>query len=230
MIRGTRSKLEEFFRANYASGGEGGQLHVVQMPRYGDISSGNMVGISDRGWRGFESASYSGRTLAHELVHAYVKIPLPRDSELYALVVEGFPSFFHLPAMAAIVGDEYCRQILTRTEDGYLERRRTGLDRRGRALPPEKPLLELTADEIGTYKDRFVLDDRARLFCNWLRSQMGEERFGEFTLELFSQKSLDADRLVEIVETYLPDSADDVNRWLRTEDFPEHFRLDRTVD
>ena len=25
-------------------------------------------------------------------------------------------------------------------------------------------------------------------------------------------------------------AADDVNRWLRTEDFPEHFRLDRTVD
>ncbi|MDH3813859.1 MAG: hypothetical protein OEV48_05205 [Acidobacteriota bacterium] len=224
------AKLEEFFRANYAGGGEGGQLHVVQMPRYGDISSGNMVGISDRGWRGFESASYPGRTLAHELVHAYVQIPLPRDNELYALVIEGFPSYFHLPAMAAIVGDEYYRQILTRTEDGYLERRRTGLDRRGRTLPPEKPLLDLTVDDISTYKDRFVLNDRARLFCNWLRSQMGVERFGDFTRKLFSQKSLDADHLVEIVETYLPDSADDVNRWLRTEDFPEHFRLDHTVD
>lgn len=25
-------------------------------------------------------------------------------------------------------------------------------------------------------------------------------------------------------------AADDVNRWLRTEDFPEHFRLERTGD
>jgi hypothetical protein len=221
------AKLEEFFRDNYADRGEGGQLHVVQMPRFGDISSGNMVGISDRVWRGFEPPSYSGRTLAHELVHPYVQIPLPSSSELYALVIEGFPSFFHLPAMAGIVGDDFYRQFMVSTEDGYLERRRTGLDRRGNPLPVEKTLLELTADDISEYKDRFVLNDRARLFCNWLRDRMGVEGFREFTRELFSSKSLDYDRLVAVIEAHLPDSVDDVNLWLRTTEFPEAFRLNR---
>jgi hypothetical protein len=221
------TRLEEFFRANYANRSEGAQLHVVQMPRYGDISSGNMVGISDRVWRDFEPSSYSGRTLAHELVHPFVQISLPRSSELYALVVEGFPSFFHLPAMEEIIGEDFYQQILTRTEDGYLERRRTGLDRRGRTLPVEKPLLALTAEDISTYKDRFVLNDRARLFCNWLRSTMGVKRFREFTRELFSSPSLDADGLVAMIESYLPGTADDVQRWLRTTDYPEHFRVAR---
>jgi hypothetical protein len=223
------TKLEEYFRANYADRSEGAQLHVVQMPRYGDISSGNMVGISDRVWRDFEPSSYSGRTLAHELVHPFVRISLPRSSELYALVVEGFPSFFHLPAMAEILGEDYYQQILTRTEDGYLERRRTGLDRRGRRLPVEKPLLALTAEDISTYKDRFVLNDRARLFFNWLRTTMDLEGYREFTRELFSSQSLDADGLVAMIEAYLPGTADDVHRWLRTTDYPEHFRVARDI-
>jgi hypothetical protein len=222
------SRLGEFFRSNYADRGEGGQLHVVQMPKYGDISSGNMVGISDDVWRGFDPASYSGRTLAHELVHAYVQIPVSRDSELYALIIEGFPSFFHLPAMAAIVGEDFYTEILARTENGYLERRQSGRDRRGRPLPIEKPLLALTADDIGTYKDRFVLNDRARLFCNWLRDRMGVDEFGKFTRELFSKESLDTEGLVATIEAYLADSGDDVSRWLGTTDFPEQFRLSRS--
>jgi hypothetical protein len=220
------ARLEKFYQANYRTRGEDAQLHVVEMPRFGDISSGNMVGISERIWRSFEPASYSGRTLAHELVHPYVQIPLPRDNELYALVVEGFPSFFHLPAMAEIVGSEFYLQILKRTEDGYLERRLTGLDRRNNPLPTEKPLLALTADDIGTYKDRFVLNDRARLFCNWLRTRMGVETFGEFTRALFARESMNTNQFIALIEDYLPDSGDDLNQWLNTTEYPPHFQLE----
>lgn len=222
------AKLETFYRANYAEGDEGAQLHVVQMPRFGDISSGNMVGISDAVWRDFDPASYSGRTLAHELVHPYVQIPLASSSSLYALVIEGFPSYFYLPAMGGILDGDFYTQMMTQTEDSYLERRRTGVDRRGSPLPVEKPILALTAEDISTYKDRFVLNDRARLFCNWLRTQMGVETFRKFTLELFSQKTLDPGRLVAIIETYLPGSGDDVDLWLGTTDFPQRFRLHRS--
>jgi hypothetical protein len=223
------AKLEKFYRANYIDREEGAQLHVVQMPRFGDISSGNMVGISDAVWRDFDPASYSGRTLAHELVHPYVQSPLPSSSKMYALVIEGFPSYFYLPAMGEILGEDFYRQMMTQTEDLYLERRRTGLDRRGRPLPVEKPILALTAEDISTYKDRFVLNDRTRLFCNWLRTRMGVETFKKFTLELFAQDSLDPSRLIAIIETYLPDSSEDVNLWLRTTDFPERFRLHRST-
>ena len=223
------AKLEKFYRANYIDREEGAQLHVVQMPHFGDISSGNMVGISDAVWRDFDPASYSGRTLAHELVHPYVQIPLPSSSEMYALVIEGFPSYFYLPAMGEILGEDFYRQMMMQTEDLYLERRRTGLDRRGRPLPVEKPILALTAEDISTYKDRFVLNDRVRLFCNWLRTRMGVERFKKFTLELFAQDSLDPSRLIAIIETYLPGSSEDVNLWLRSTDFPERFRLHRSA-
>lgn len=223
------AKLEKFYRANYAEGDEGAQLHVVQMPRFGDISSGNMVGISDAVWRDFDPASYSGRTLAHELVHPYVQMPLPSSSNMYALVIEGFPSYFYLPAMGEILGEDFYRQMMTQTEDLYLERRRTGLDRRGRPLPVEKPILALTAEDISNYKDRFVLNDRTRLFCNWLRNRMGVETFKKFTLELFAQESLDPSRLIAIIETNLPGSSEDVNLWLGTTDFPERFRLHRST-
>ena len=224
-IQSFSAELVKYFRANYASRGGGGQLHVVQMPRFGDISSGNMVGISDRNWRGFDHSSYSGRTLAHELVHPFVQIPVPSNSELYALVIEGFPSYFHLPAIASIVGEDFYAAAMTTTQEGYLKRRQTGLDRRGRTLPGEKPLLSLSADEIGIYKDRFVLNDRARLFCNWLRTGMGEEQFSLFTRELFAFQSLDTERLMATIEEHLPGSGDDVILWLRTTEFPERFRL-----
>ena len=106
----------------------------------------------------------------------------------------------------------------------YLERRRTGLDRRGNQLPAEKPLLMLTADEISDYKDRFVLNDRALLFFDWMRTRMGTARFNQFTRELFSLESLDSDRLVSIIEAHLPDSRDDTALWLRKTEFPERFR------
>lgn len=224
-IRMFSSRLVAYFRANYANRGGGEQLHVVQMPRFGDISSGNMVGISDRTWRGFDPASFSGRTLAHELVHPYVQIPVPSQSELYALVIEGFPSYFHLPAMGAILGEDIYQGILAKTEEQYLDRRQTGLDRRGRKLPVEKPLLSLTADEIGTYKDRFVLNDRARLFCDWLRREMGKKQFAVFTRELFSLPAIDTGLLLATIERYLPDSRSDVDVWLRTADFPDRFKL-----
>lgn len=223
------AQLAKSYQTNYADRGEGEQLHVVQMPRFGDISSGNMVGISDRVWLDFDPVSYSGRTLAHELVHPYVQIPLPRSSRLYALVIEGFPSYFHLPAMAEIIGDDFYQQTMEKSEDAYLKNRQTGLDRRGNRLPAEKPILALTAEDIGIYKDRFVLNDRVLLFCNWLRSQMGVDQFGRFTKDLFSRSSLDYDGLVSTVQTYLPESTDELNVWLRTTDFPDAYRLDRSA-
>ena len=220
------SKLQEFFRENYSDGGGGGQLHVVQMPRFGDISSGNMVGISDRIWRGFDPASYSGRTLAHELVHPFVHLHLPRRSEFYAFVIEGFPSYFHLPAMASILGGDFYRDSIVRIQGAYLERRETGLDRRGNPLPEERPLLELTAADIPNFKDRFVLADRGLLFFNWLRERIGTDDFAAFTKELFALETLDFENFAALIQSHLPGSKDDVDLWLRTTEFPARFRLE----
>ncbi|MEJ2580721.1 MAG: hypothetical protein P8127_03625 [Acidobacteriota bacterium] len=223
-ILGFTRELKQFYQTNYSGDAAGAQLHVVQMPRFGDISSGNMVGISDRVWRDFEQASYSGRTLAHELVHPHVQLAVPRDGEFYALVIEGFPSYFHLPAMASLIGEDWYDSYIEANLEGYVERRRTGLDRRGNPLPPEKPLLEMTADDIGTYKDRFVLSDRVRLFFDWLRRRMGSEDFNRFTRELFSRQSLDFESFTALTEKHLPGSTEGVTLWLRTTEFPDRFK------
>jgi len=78
------------------------------------------------------------------------------------------------------------------TMRSHIERRRTGLDNHGRELPLEKPLYEIRADEIGVYKDRFVLHDRAPPFLDWLRRPMGETGFFEWARQLFALDSLDS--------------------------------------
>jgi hypothetical protein len=111
----------------------------------------------------------------------------------------------------------------------YLDKRATGKDRRGNPLPPGKPLLSITADELSTYKDEFVLDDRALLFLNYLLARMGPQ-FNAFTSELFNSGTISAVGFRTLIEEYLPGSRADVSLWLDTTEYPErlhfsHFRL-----
>jgi hypothetical protein len=127
--------------------------------------------------------------------------------------------------MAELLGADYPDKILKWKEDSYLKKRETGKDRRGRPLPPEKPLLEITADEVGDYKDLFILSDRALFFFNYLREKMGKSKFWEFTRELFKQETLGYSILEKVILKYLPGSRDDIHLWLKTTKYPEKFRL-----
>jgi hypothetical protein len=218
-------KLESLYKKYYKKSASASQLHVMQMPEYGDIASGNVVGMCEESWRKFKENSYEGWTLAHELVHSFVRVPTPITDPLFALVIEGFPSYFDLPVMAEIVGDEYPDKILKWTEDSYIKKRETGKDRRGRPLPPEKPLLEISDDEISDYKDNFILSDRALLFFHYLRTKMGKDRFWEFTRELFGQKALNYDILERVILKYLPGVREDIRIWLKTTEYPGRFHL-----
>ena len=218
-------KLEALYKKYYKKSASANQLHVMQMPEYGDIASGNVVGMCEESWRKFKENSYEGWTLAHELVHSFVWVPTPRTDPLFALVIEGFPGYFDLPVMAEIVGDEYPNKILKWKEDNYIKKRETGKDRRGRSLPPEKPLLEISDNEIGEYKDNFILSDRALFFFHYLRIKMGKDRFWEFTRELFKQKTLNYDILEQVILKYLPGVREDIRIWLKTTEYPARFHL-----
>lgn len=218
-------QLEALYRKYYKKEASAEQLHIMQMPQYGDISSGNVVGMSDETWKDFKERSYSGWTLAHELVHPFVRIEIPQSEPIFALVIEGFPSYFDLPVMAELLGDEYPDKLLQWKEDNYIKMRETGKDRRDNPLPPEKSLLEITADEVGEYKDLFILSDRALFFFNYLREKMGKSTFWEFTGELFKQKTLDYSILEKIILKYLPGAGEDIYLWLKTTKYPEKFRL-----
>jgi len=219
-------ELEAKYRRSYRNSAHAAQLHLMQMPEYGDISSGNVVGLSDENWAGFGENPYNALTLAHELVHPFVQVPIGMVDPMYALVIEGFPSYFHLPILTEIYGAEfYDRMFQNWFEKGYLKKRQDGLDLRDRPVPREKPILQVTAEEVGEYKDAFVLSDRVPLFLNYLRVKMGPERFYDFTRELLNLDRMDYRAFEATALRFLPDAREDLRIWLRTTKYPERFHL-----
>lgn len=201
-------------------------LFIMEMPRYGDISSSNAIGISEELFNDFDNDLRSKLTIAHELVHQYVKIPVEIENPFYALVVEGFPSFFQVYALKKMDGDAYnIDEKMRNVEKRYLEKRNTGRTRRGNPLPIEKPILEIKFDEIGTYKDNFVLDDRVWLFLYCLWRKMGDKDFDSFLKELFSFNSIDYNTFEELVVKYIPGYTPELNTWLRTTEYPDNFKI-----
>lgn len=202
-----------------------GQMHVMEMPPYGDISSGNVTGITAGIWQTFDTDEWSKRGLAHELVHPFVQTTTKSTDSLFALEIEGFPSYFHLPIIAKQFGQDWYEKYMLRTEDEYLKKKRTGLGWHDRSLPKEKPLAAISAGEVGVYKDEFVLDDRALLFLNWIYRQMGRDRFFEFTRELFNSDKVTFQSFRKLILKYLPSAGDDLDTWLKTTDYPQRFYL-----
>jgi len=223
---GFLERLREAYRTRYRRDAIPGQLHILQMPRYGNISSGNVVGIAEDDWRRFGRDPRVRRLVAHELVHPFVAFETPASDALYALAAEGFPAYFHLPVVGALLGDETYEDHLQELEALYLSRKATGRDRRGE-VPPEKPLAEIGPGELGLYKDGFVLGDRALLFMDYLRRSMGEERFGRFAVELLNRESLSYVSFRETVLLHLPGAEEDLRLWLETTEFPPRFRRSR---
>lgn len=209
----------------YRSEADAGQFHILEMPKYGDISSGNITAINHMRWKGFRENDISRRVMGHELVHPFVYPRLDNTDPLYALFIEGAPSYFHLPILEKLLGQDWYADFLTGVERRYLENRKTGLDRRGNRLPPEIPIDRITADRIGTYKDTFVLSDRALLFFHYLRTKMGDTAFLSFAKELFSAKELNGPYFRKTVLKYLPSAEDDLTRWLSTTEFPEGYLI-----
>jgi len=213
-------RLDAFYRDHYRATGSATQLHVMQMPRFGDIASANVIGLSPDAWQDFDPAGYDGSTLAHELVHDRVRMQVSRSDPLFVLAREGFPSYFHLPALDAVLKDGQYAERIRRIEARYRARRATGTDGRGRSLPPEKPILAITADEIGIYKDRFVLPDRVVLFFDAIRSRLGPDAFDVFTRDLFAREQLDRQGFEAIVLEHLPDFGAELREWLETTRYP----------
>lgn len=221
-------KLLASFRANYNSKAVAGEQFILELPPYGDISSGNITGLQIGTWQAIDDDIYARMGLAHELVHPFVNANVPKSDSLYALAIEGFPSYFHLPALGAIWGRDWYNNLMAWQEQQYLDKKRTGTDNRGRVLPPEKPLFSITADEVGRYKDVSVLDDRALLFLHYLRVKMGDKSFSNFCKQLFSGGATTADSFERLCAKYLPFQKEEIRQWLYTSEFPDKFRINRS--
>ncbi len=222
-------RWDAFYRERYGGGRRvGSDLHILQMPPFGDIASGNVIGLSEEQFRDFEPGSFPGRTLAHEMVHAFVQVTTPSEDPIHAVVMEGFPSYFHLPAMESTLGSGYYREWVAGTDSAYDLRRRTGVDRRGNSLPREIPMTAIPAEDIGVWKDRFVLNDRVPLFLDWLRRRMGDERFLVWARALFAKDQLTLALFEESVTDVLGEEVRSaLHLWLKTTEYPERFRPPR---
>ncbi len=214
--------MKTFFHQHFRSIEDNSSLYILQMPKYGNISAHNVIGISDAVYTNFEKNISSKLTIAHELVHPFVQTPISQDNPFYALITEGFPSFFHLYGMAMIdTGSDFdIHDYMERIEESYLRKKKTGKTRRGYDLPADKPILKIQPDEIGQYKDRFILSDRVRLFLYDLWQTMGDENFAAFLKELFQLTDIDYDIFEHLVLSYLPDYGEKLTCWLKTIQFP----------
>jgi len=224
------AKLNKLMRTYYKSNAIGEQVHIVEMPRYGDISSNNFVGMASNEWKNFEKNEYAKETLAHEFVHPFVKLNTLKNDPLRALVIEGFPSYFHWPVLAELLGEDYYNEYMNRIQTQYIEKKKTGKGRRGSSLPEERPILLISEKEIGNYKDTFVLSDRVLLFFDYLRTKMGKDSFFKFSHELFSLEVLNLELLQKTISNYLSDIKDDLHVWLSTNDYPERFHRQETTN
>lgn len=214
-------KLIDGFGRNYSQSALSGGFFVLEMPEYGDIASGNVVGISRNLWKSFDWNSSSAIALAHELVHYFTRVAVKKSDPLFALATEGFPSYFHLPVIDEISGEGgFYDKFLQRVRDNYLLRRKTGTDRRGRALPAEKPVCSITAEEIGIYKDRFVLNDRVILFFDYLHKELGRQKFSRMMHEVFNCKTPGIKSFENILSVYLPGREKQIHSWLWTTEYP----------
>jgi hypothetical protein len=219
-------ELRELYSKNLKSIEESHPLFILEMPKYGDISSANVVGIQESIFNNFEEDIRSKLTIAHELVHPYVKIPVTKENPFYAFVIEGFPSFFQAYALKRIEGEKYnIDEVMIELENNYLEKRQTGKTRRGNVLPVEKAILNIKYDEIGKYKDRFVLRDRVWLFFYDIWNKMGDEKFDKFLKKLFAFNTINYKIFEELILNYLNDYKEKLNIWLNTTDYPEDIRI-----
>lgn len=217
--------IDNDYAVNYGKPEGKNTLYIMEMPQYGDISSANVTGISSEAWYNFDKANWPKILIAHELVHPYVQINLPPSNPFYAFAIEGFPSYFHLPVLGKYLGDGWYEKRMLQIEKSYLAKREKGTNRRGKPLPPETPILSLSVDDIPRYKDTFVLNDRVVLFFDYLVRKMGEERFMQFSKELFARDDLDYGSFEALLLKYAPDCKDELAVWLKSTEYPNGFRL-----
>ncbi|MFP4557214.1 MAG: hypothetical protein ACLFNU_10115 [Bacteroidales bacterium] len=220
-------KLNGVFKSNLKKLNKENALYILEMPEYGDISSSNVIGLSDDTFNNFDNASYSKFTIAHELVHPYVKIDVAQENPFFALVIEGFPSFFQIYAMHKINSETDTKNIMLRVEKNYIKKRETGKNSRGNQLPSEKPILEIRANEIGLYKDNFILNDRVWLFLFDLWEKMGDEKFDVFLKKLFELNEINYPVFEELVNEHINNYNKKLHIWLHTNEFPEDLRISK---
>ena len=132
--------LQAFYSNTYKNVSSSELIYLVEMPEYGNISADNMIGITTGVIENFNTALSAKATIAHELVHAYVIMPVQKTNPMYAFIKEGFPSFFHLYALDQLLPEKEfsLSAYMSKIKNAYEKKQETGKDRWNNKLPKTK--------------------------------------------------------------------------------------------
>ena len=225
-------RLLHFFNSNYGSNAKASRAYIVETCPYGCIASGNVIGLSTEVIQSVGSGDIDFETydlIAHELVHGFVTPLIDRNAPGAALLLEGFPSYFHVPAVTDALGSSYYEWFFRRAWLSYQDGTRLQTqDSKNMAIPIDKPLLEIRIDEIPHYKDRFLLSDRVPILLNRLRQIVGAPAFFEACKEFFLFASTHHVTIADFFNTLEVHSQKDLSgfcaRWFSsTELLPDHW-------
>ena len=215
-------RLLDSFASSYGALDEMTRSYLVETCPYGCIASGNVVGLAPEVFRQMEGTAIDFETydlIAHEFVHGYVTPWIDRSSPGSALLLEGFPSYFHVPIVTDILGDTYHEWFFRRAWQSYRNGLKQQTDKHRSAVALiDKPLLEIGFDEIPKYKDTFLLSDKLPIVLDQLRRRVGADTFHEASKAFFAQgkrKPVAIANFFRLIEIYSEqDLSQFVARWI----------------
>jgi hypothetical protein len=159
-------------------------LAEVRVPSGGYVSL-NVVGLSTNGFiEVLNPTRYYAvlEWLGHEMVHEYVLPAVVPDAPGATILLESFPLYFHLPALVEILGRSFERWVWEREWKEYDKGLQAQAAKERRDIPPEKPLAAITLDELPTYKDNFLVSDKALIVLHHLEKEVGRDVFSRAVL------------------------------------------------
>jgi aminopeptidase N len=223
-------RLLQFYHTNYGDRVETGHFFLAELCPFGGISAGNVIGLPTNRFADVIEPSRSAATwtlLAHELVHAFAIPAVVNDGPAAALLIEGFPSYYHALALQAVLGNETYVGFVRAAWKEYHDRREAA-ESSASDLPPEVPLLELADRDIPYYKDVFLLDDRFVVLLDRLRNMIGPEIFLRGTRIFLDRHRTAPARFADFISTLESVSGERlgefVDRWFgSTEALPEEW-------
>lgn len=233
------SRLLSFYTANYGIPETQPNFIILETCPFGNISSGNAIGLTPEV---FDQASEGHLTyerydlIAHELVHTFVIPRIQDKTQGAALLLEGFPSYFHVPALTTLLGEDYRRWFLGKVWKSYrsmVRRRQEAADKSSTLR--NIPLEDIGIEEIPAYKDRFLLSDKLPIVLDRLQALVGSSTFFAACREFFShgsERPVSFSRFIAILEAH---SGQDLSafrkRWFQsTDDLPDEWFPLRTGD
>lgn len=225
-------RLLEFFADNYGLADGISRNYVVETCQYGCIASGNVIGLSPDVFQRVGTSDIDFETydlIAHEFVHLFVTPLINQDSPGAALLLEGFPSYFHFPALTSILGNDYHKWFMQRAWLTYREELNRQTDKSNDpSIPIEKPLVEIGIEEIPYYKDKYLLSDKFPILLDRLQEQIGADVFFGACKDFFAHAATHSVTIDDFFRTLAVHSKQDwsefVSRWLAsTEPLPESW-------